>query len=131
MTPVKSTSENPTAHTSSAPAPHTPVRAAVVGLAESVQAEPSQCRIVPCPTAQTSRAPLPHTATSGCIEPPAAGVADHLEPSQCRIKPKSPTTQTSLGPLPHTPDNAVGDPLPSLSVQPAPLQRRTLFAGLN
>src|SRR5215813_13829558 len=92
----------PTAQTSLAPLPQTPVRGFGEPLEALVQAFPSQWRMVPeSPTAQTSLAPLPQMPKRACVVPLETAV--QALPFQCTMTPKLPTAQTSLAPLPQTP----------------------------
>ena len=91
----------PTAHTSSAALPQTPLRFLGVLLLDFAHALPFQCRMAPpSPTAQTLSAALPHTALSAPVVPLATDV--HVLPLPSTIVPSSPTAHRLFGSLPQT-----------------------------
>src|SRR6516225_9050938 len=84
----------PTAQTSLALAPQTPIRSEEVPLATAVQAVPFQCKIVPAePTAQMSLAVVPQIPAR-LNEPWNA--MDHPVPFECKMV-LAPTAHTSPG----------------------------------
>src|SRR5919197_1481868 len=93
---------SPTAQTSFAALPQTPLICSFVLLATFDQSLPFQCKRVPDePTAQTSFPELPQTALRSSFV--LLSTCDQSLPFQRRIVADEPTAQTSLDELPQTP----------------------------